>query len=289
MAAPARHVDAGTRWETAASEEGGTETEWEWEEEEKWEEEEEGEADAAGPGALRLVFPRDPALFADTFPVLRRFRLCGRVLRIAQHHGPRLGLAANVWEAALALARFLEQQRFEFRGRSVIELGAGTGILGILAAMLGGDVTITDRPVALDQIRENVRLNFPGAGARPRVRALEWGRDEDSFPRDFEVVLGSDLVYDPASFPALLRALRHLCGPRSRALLSARTRGGDSGSRCFFHRVLPPFFRVQLLWQEQEHDIEIYGVTCGGAGAAPPVWGSCGGGGTLQWGYPDND
>ncbi|XP_061299974.1 EEF1A lysine methyltransferase 3 [Pezoporus flaviventris] len=280
MAAPARHVGAGTRWETAAGGEGGTETEGEWEGEE--EAEAEGEEEAAG--ALRAVFPRDPALFADTFPVLRRFRLCGRVLRIAQHHGPRLGLAANVWEAALALARFLEQQRFEFRGRSVIELGAGTGILGILAAMLGGDVTITDRPVALDQIRENVRLNFPGTGTRPRVRALEWGRDEDSFPRDFQVVLGSDLVYDPASFPALLRALRHLCGPRSRALLSARARGGDSGSRCFFHQVLPPFFRVQLLWQEQEHDIEIYGVTCRGEAAAPPVWGSCGEGGDAAMG-----
>ncbi|XP_057254159.1 EEF1A lysine methyltransferase 3 [Pezoporus wallicus] len=282
MAAPARHVGAGTRWETAAGGEGGTETEGEWEGEEEAEEEAEGEEEAAG--ALRAVFPRDPALFADTFPVLRRFRLCGRVLRIAQHHGPRLGLAANVWEAALALARFLEQQRFEFRGRSVIELGAGTGILGILAAMLGGDVTITDRPVALDQIRENVRLNFPGTGTRPRVRALEWGRDEDSFPRDFQVVLGSDLVYDPASFPALLRALRHLCGPRSRALLSARARGGDSGSRCFFHQVLPPFFRVQLLWQEQEHDIEIYGVTCRGEAAAPPVWGSCGEGGDAAMG-----
>ncbi|XP_061211020.1 EEF1A lysine methyltransferase 3 [Neopsephotus bourkii] len=278
MAAPARHVGVETRWETAAGGEGGTETEWEWEAEEEAEEE------AEGSGALRAVFPRDPALFADTFPVLRRFRLCGRVLRIAQHHGPRLGLAANVWEAALALARFLEQQRFEFRGRSVIELGAGTGILGILAAMLGGDVTITDRPAALDQIRENVRLNFPGAGTRPRVRALEWGRDEDSFPRDFQVVLGSDLVYDPASFPALLRALRHLCGPRSQALLSARTRGGDSGSRCFFHRLLPPFFRVQLLWQEQEHDIEIYGVTCWEGTAAPPAWGSCGEGGVAAMG-----
>ena len=38
---------------------------------------------------------------------------------------------------ALALCRFFEEQRMDFRGRTVIELGAGTGIVGILAALLG--------------------------------------------------------------------------------------------------------------------------------------------------------
>ncbi|GAB0201386.1 elongation factor Ts, mitochondrial [Grus japonensis] len=119
----------------------------------------------------------------------RRYRLCGHVLRIAQHHGPRLGLAASVWEAALSLCRYLEEQRFDFRGRTVIELGAGTGIVGILAALLGGDVTITDQPAALEQIRENVRLNFPpSATVRPQVRSLVWGRDEGSFPREYELL-----------------------------------------------------------------------------------------------------
>lgn len=59
-------------------------------------EEEQGEAAEA---ALRAVFPRDPELFAELFPERRRFQLCGRVLRIAEHHGPRLGPAGAVWEA----------------------------------------------------------------------------------------------------------------------------------------------------------------------------------------------
>uniref|UniRef100_A0A8V5GQW5 Uncharacterized protein n=1 Tax=Melopsittacus undulatus TaxID=13146 RepID=A0A8V5GQW5_MELUD len=189
------------------------------------------------------------------------------------------------WEpmgtGALALARFLEREHFDFRGLSVIELGAGTGILGILAAMLvppshshplqslpvppltppppGADVTITDLPEALAQIRTNVRLNFPCPRSRPRVRRLRWGQDESSFPGDGHLLLGSDLVYDRSSSAALLAALRSLCGPRSRALLSARSRGGEGGSRSFFRRVLPRFFRVQLVGQEEENEIEIYG------------------------------
>ncbi|KAM9252273.1 EEF1A lysine methyltransferase 3 [Cariama cristata] len=235
MAALGCHVGTGVRREAAAA--AATEGTGEGEEAEAEEEEEaEGEGEEPGAGTFRSVFPRDPALFADTFPVERRYRFCGRVLRIAQHHGPRLGLAASVWEAALSLCRYLEEERFDFQGRTVIELGAGTGIVGILAAFLGGDVTITDQPAALEQIRENVRLNFPAGSAttQPRVRALVWGRDEGSFQQEYGVVLGSDIVYHPPSFSPLLGTLRHLCGPRSIALLSAKMRGGGRRHPLFF-------------------------------------------------------
>ncbi|NXY18211.1 EFMT3 methyltransferase, partial [Atrichornis clamosus] len=221
-------------------------------EEEEEEEEEE---------ALRAVFPRDPALFAEFFPERRRFRLCGRVLRIAEHHGPRLGLAGAVWEAALSLCRFLGEQHLELAGRRVLELGAGTGIVGIFAAMLGAGVTLTDRPAALPQLRENVRRNFPGGVGGPRVRALLWGRDQHLFTPKFHLILGSDIVYDPRAFAPLLRTLRHFVTLPAQALLSARLRGGDAGASHFFRQMLPPFFRVQLLRREPEGDIEIYGVT----------------------------
>lgn len=38
---------------------------------------------------------------------------------------------------ALSLCRFLGEQNVELAGRRVLELGAGTGIVGIFAAMLG--------------------------------------------------------------------------------------------------------------------------------------------------------
>ncbi|XP_066841504.1 LOW QUALITY PROTEIN: EEF1A lysine methyltransferase 3 [Anser cygnoides] len=233
-------------------------------EDEDEEDDEEEEEAAAGP--LATVFPRDPALFADSFPTRSRFRFCGHVLRIAQHHGPRLGLAAPVWEGALELCRYFEEQRLDFRGRTVIELGAGTGIVGILAALLVGDVTITDLPVALDQIRENVRRNVPGGAtgrtATPRVRALAWGLDHGAFPRGYDVVLGADVVYEPRSFPALLATLRHLCGPRSVALLCCGMRR-ELGAARFFHELLPRHFRTELLRRCADGDVELYRATCG--------------------------
>ncbi|NXX82300.1 EFMT3 methyltransferase, partial [Urocolius indicus] len=225
------------------------------EEEEEGEEEGEAEAEGEGCGALRAVFPRDPALFADTFPVRSRYRFCGRVLRIAQHHGPRLGTAGFVWEAV----------RGEGKGKGAPGVMEG-GVPGVPAVGIpevrGGDVTITDQPVALPQIRENVSLNFPG-GEGPRVLPLRWGQDQTSFPPHFTFLLASDITYDPSSFPFLLRTLLYLRPPR--ALLSSKLRGagdGDGGpSRCFFRRLLPMDFGVRLLWTEPERDIEIYGVT----------------------------
>lgn len=47
---------------------------------------------------------------------------------------------------ALALCQYFEEQQLDFQGKQVIELGAGTGIVGILATLLG---TYGSSPVTL--------------------------------------------------------------------------------------------------------------------------------------------
>ncbi|KAM8802852.1 elongation factor Ts, mitochondrial isoform 4-T4 [Rhynchonycteris naso] len=110
------------------------------------------------------VFPREVGLFADYYTEKSRFCFCGHMLSITQNFGSRLGVAARVWDAALSLCNYFENQNVNFRDKKVIELGAGTGIVGILAALQGGDVTITDLPLALEQIQGNVQANVPAGG-----------------------------------------------------------------------------------------------------------------------------
>ncbi|MEQ2243847.1 hypothetical protein ILYODFUR_011038 [Ilyodon furcidens] len=82
-------------------------------------------------------FPVDEdCLFTETFSQEVVYTLMGEELRIKQLFGANLGVAAPVWEAALHLCRYLEDQSVELRGRRIIELGAGTGVVGILAARL---------------------------------------------------------------------------------------------------------------------------------------------------------
>uniref|UniRef100_A4IHN8 EEF1A lysine methyltransferase 3 n=1 Tax=Xenopus tropicalis TaxID=8364 RepID=A4IHN8_XENTR len=95
------------------------------------------------------VLPRElGSLFSDTYTEESHYAFCGTELRITQHYGANLGVAAPVWDAALFLCGYFEEQKLDFKGKKVIELGAGTGIVGILVSLLGGHVTLTDLPHA---------------------------------------------------------------------------------------------------------------------------------------------
>jgi predicted nicotinamide N-methyase len=94
--------------------------------------------------------------------------------------------ASYTWPAALTLSRALWRHRATLvRGRHLLELGAGTGLVGIGAALAGAaSVTLTDRAhgPTLRALEANCRLNGlePGAQARGargcavRALPLEW-------------------------------------------------------------------------------------------------------------------
>ncbi|XP_063197653.1 protein N-lysine methyltransferase METTL21A isoform X2 [Chroicocephalus ridibundus] len=63
------------------------------------------------------------------------YRFAGSTIRLRQDWR-RLGVAAVVWDAAVVLCTYLEMGGIDLRDRSVIELGAGTGLLGIVATLL---------------------------------------------------------------------------------------------------------------------------------------------------------
>uniref|UniRef100_A0A096LV13 Valosin containing protein lysine (K) methyltransferase n=1 Tax=Poecilia formosa TaxID=48698 RepID=A0A096LV13_POEFO len=69
----------------------------------------------------------------------------GCVLRMKQCYIGDVGCV--VWDAAIVLAKYLETKTFYdpsagvnmWCGRTVVELGAGTGVVGLMAATLGGE------------------------------------------------------------------------------------------------------------------------------------------------------
>ncbi|XP_051868840.1 EEF1A lysine methyltransferase 3-like [Pristis pectinata] len=190
-----------------------------------------------------------------------RFHFCGKALRITRDFSNNLGVSAIIWEASLVLCRYFEQEKIDFSGKKVIELGSGTGIVGILAILLGGDVTLTDQPPVLSQIEFNVANNVPASiQSRVTVCPLRWGEDQCQFPADYDVILGSDVVYSPIYFPALIQTLRHLSSQTTVIYLCSKMRE-VMGAMDFHEKLLPRYFNWDIVHRNEEKEINVYRVT----------------------------
>jgi predicted nicotinamide N-methyase len=128
----------------------------------------------------------------------------------------RLPYGVALWPASIALAHDIVSRADDLRGRRVLELGAGTGLPGIVAASLGARVVQTDRDeLAMSACRRN--------GARNRVEAVEhrmadWTCWEDADKYDW--IIGSDILYGVELQPHLRRIFESNLEPGGRVLLS---------------------------------------------------------------------
>lgn len=126
----------------------------------------------------------------------------------------------KIWPAAVVLATFVDTRcRASTR---VLELGAGLGIPGLVAACGGHQTVITDlEPDALEFARAGIELN--DLQEKARVMALDWANPPGDLGR-FPVVLGSEVVYHAPLFPDLLNLLERVLEPGGTAFLSHQER-----------------------------------------------------------------
>uniref|UniRef100_A0A4W2IU19 Protein N-lysine methyltransferase METTL21A n=1 Tax=Bos indicus x Bos taurus TaxID=30522 RepID=A0A4W2IU19_BOBOX len=75
---------------------------------------------------------------------LATFSFANHTIQIRQDW-KQLGVAAVVWDAAVVLATYLEMGTVELRGCSAVELGAGTGLVGIVAALLENSTQVQSK------------------------------------------------------------------------------------------------------------------------------------------------
>ncbi|CAK7215521.1 Protein-lysine N-methyltransferase rrg1 [Sporothrix curviconia] len=166
-----------------------------------------GEDEGGGGGQIDLII-KEPALVGDS-------------------------LGFKTWGTSYAMARMLPAlahtpglrhlQPLLRQGLPVLELGAGTGLLGLAAAALWrADVVLSDLATIVPNLAANVERNskiIQARGGRARAGVLQWGArrsendaeagvvvvDTELFPEDhqFPLVLVADPIYDE-EHPALL-------------------------------------------------------------------------------------
>jgi len=149
---------------------------------------------------------------------------------------PSMGLAFKLWQAALLLCEYLEDnaQPLKLQGssyarsllllrllssnlnsRSVVELGAGTGIVALLAAQLGAkEAILTDIESVVGNMQANIDANTVPAGCTAAAKSLDWIQVSEAFEEAGG--LGKSGGRKPSkeeSYQAALKALPEFCQP----------------------------------------------------------------------------
>ena len=127
-----------------------------------------------------------------------------------------VGLGGKLWPAAAKVCRWLRGQ--SLAGKSVYELGSGTGAVGLYAAALGAaDVTLTDGggQGVLSVAKENLERNRALIASAARVHVLEhrWGEGLEKIPPRADLVLACDCTYSRGAHRALCKSIRWLLDP----------------------------------------------------------------------------
>lgn len=155
-----------------------------------------------GDRRLSLLKPKSIDRFIDADNTLQNFPLW-----------------AKLWESSIILCTYLADQPV-IRGQRLLEIGAGVGTAGIVAAALGHDVTITEyNQDALHFIRANAEIN---GCPQARIRHLDWNRPD--LDQRFDLIIGSEVTYKAEYIPVLASLFNTLLAPGGTIVLAEGVR-----------------------------------------------------------------
>ena len=208
------------------------------------------------------------------------------------------GTGGSIWDVSLILTHLLVRTYLGqggsgrvrgMEGMDVIEVGAGTGVPGLVCVALGARVTLTDTASdVLKLLDMNLEANhaLKGCGVQRRgegrVAALTWkadpqlqrhrklgeGSDDEEGGAGVELIVASEVAYSEEGIAPLVVTLRALAGPRTRVLLGFRNR--DAVVELRLRALLGAFFAAERVTPQALHglpafcmqeNVEIYWAT----------------------------
>eukprot|EP01124_Arcella_intermedia_P023808 TRINITY_DN3867_c0_g1_i3.p1 TRINITY_DN3867_c0_g1~~TRINITY_DN3867_c0_g1_i3.p1 ORF type:complete len:289 (-),score=54.29 TRINITY_DN3867_c0_g1_i3:9-836(-) len=105
----------------------------------------------------------------------------------------------TIWDSSIVLSK----------GKRLIEVGAGTGLVGLVAYSLGADVTLTDYSEAVLKLLKKILHTNHIPEDKISVQQLVWGEKTDLEP--FDIIVGADVMYgDDLSTVCLVKTLEDL-------------------------------------------------------------------------------
>ncbi|XP_041827922.1 protein-lysine methyltransferase METTL21D [Melanotaenia boesemani] len=168
-----------------------------------------------------------------------------------------------VWDAAIVLAKYLETEQFYepssgvnvWSGTTVVELGAGTGVVGLMAATLGAQVIVTDLEDLQNLLKVNIQENqtLISSGSIT-AKVLKWGDDVSEFLPPPHYILMADCIYYEQSIVPLVESLKLLSGPETCIICcyEQRTEGVNPAVERKFFELLQQTFNCERIPSEKQ-------------------------------------
>jgi protein-lysine N-methyltransferase EEF2KMT len=160
---------------------------------------------------------------------------------------------------------------------AVVELGAGTGLAGLMICKLSGrNAILTDGDEeVVAQLQRNIELN--SLQTKCQAQRLYWGKDAavTAEPGRQQVVLAADVTYDPGAAPLLVSTIKEFLTKTDTrfCLVSATVRSTDTFNAFMreckkksikvvhIEHYSSPFDNLHFFVEENTPDILVMGLT----------------------------
>jgi len=129
-------------------------------------------------------------------------------------------LWAKIWKASWVLSGYLAELPPDVNQR-FLEIGAGVGLVSIVAATFGHQITMTEyNSDALNFARANACLN--NCPDLP-IKKLDW--NHPGLKDQFDFIVAAEVTYDKASFLPLIQLFKSNLKPEGEIILASEIRG----------------------------------------------------------------
>ena len=151
---------------------------------------------------FRILLPKYLDRFIDPDEVLHDFPLW-----------------AKIWQASWVLCGVLAEMPPDPRKR-LLEIGAGIGLVSIVAATFGHRITMTEyNPDALNFARANAHLN-----QCPRLPILKLDWHDPRIKGQFDTIVASEITYKPEDLRPLIQFFKSYLQPGGQIILASEMR-----------------------------------------------------------------
>lgn len=131
-------------------------------------------------------------------------------------------LWSKIWEASIILSDYLAGIPVDSEKR-FLEIGCGTGVVGVVASSFGHRVTMTEyNPDALNFARANARANLTARDPGLEIIELDWGKPR--LEGLFDYIIGSEVIYKEKDYQLILKVFKTYLRPSGEIILAEGVR-----------------------------------------------------------------